>query len=551
LITQLARLEAHGLEGATGVSLAGASETFAGFGFADRDAGTPNAPDTVFDIGSISKQFTSTMALVLEQQGLLNSSDRISRFLPDVPTDKHGITLHHLMTHSAGFPANFIKTDFDEVSSQEAIVRILALPMESKIGASFRYTNVGYSLLGLILERVTTTDYQSLIMDNLFAPAMMAASGWYGDSHLRASTVAYGYNGTQTFGCPMQWPRPTWALLAAGGVLSTVGDLLRWTRALEEGKILDKASLQRLHQPFLEEYAYGWHVRNGQNSRRLISHGGANVLGFSALLLRFVDDGAVVAFTANTTYQGHFMNGLVEDVIEASLFNGQDEPQEHTVQAVLGASIETGIYESARGERIEVWSEGPWTVIGCVNQTAIDYIHGGKAYDRDGKRAEAARAIAELLAAGDLAGAAQEAGSPTDSAQRILGDAWSGAMYGADKAKKIEILGTEPATSPERVQRFDTGGPAGDRTTLVRVVSDRGRGCMRLAWSGDVLIGTELACNDVDRASAMRVSVCDGEFGALNLLTGAHLRLGNPTSEDTVVVDVAGRKVLFTREESG
>ena len=131
------------------------------YGLADIEAGRAFTFDTVFDTGSVTKQFTAAAILTLQQQGLLSVHDSLQRFFPQVPADKAAITLHQLLTHSSGLLANLSGGDYSVVSRQQFLQRLFASELQSVTGTQFSYSNAGYGLLGLVIEQVSGQSYES------------------------------------------------------------------------------------------------------------------------------------------------------------------------------------------------------------------------------------------------------------------------------------------------------------------------------------------------------------------------------------------------------
>ena len=205
-----------------------------GYGMADRENGVAYDAETVFDVGSITKQFTAAAILKLEMQGKLHVEDAIGKYLASVPEDKRGITLHHLLTHTAGLESDFAG-DYDPVSRDEYVKRILASKLRSKPGEVYFYANSGYSLLGAIVEIASGMPYEKYLRENLFLPAGMKDTG-YKLPNWPPTRVAVGYHDGKRWGRLTEKPwagdGPYWALRANGGIHSTLDDLLRWHAAL-------------------------------------------------------------------------------------------------------------------------------------------------------------------------------------------------------------------------------------------------------------------------------------------------------------------------------
>ena len=279
-----------------------------GYGAADVTRRKPVTTESVFDIGSVTKQFTSAAIMKLEMAGKLNTSDAISEHLPDVPADKSGITLHHLLTHTAGLPA-YSGGDYDVSPRDETVRRILSEPLKSAPGEAFSYSNPGYSLLAAIIERVSGQPYETFVHKNLFEPAGMRATG-YRLARWDSAHIARGYMDGRDKGTPLdhQWAEwgPYWNLFGNGGMLSTASDLYKWAQALKDERILNSAAKEKLFTPALKNYAYGWRVANTEHGRH-ISHGGDSDNGFSVNFNIYPDKDAVVIVLTNQVPRGDFM----------------------------------------------------------------------------------------------------------------------------------------------------------------------------------------------------------------------------------------------------
>jgi CubicO group peptidase (beta-lactamase class C family) len=279
-----------------------------GYGLADRERKLPCTPDTVFSIGSITKQFTAAAILKLEMEGRLSVGDPMGKHLPNVPEDKAPITIHHLLTHSAGLDSDFGPSDFEEVSRGELIRRSLASKLRSKPGERFHYANAGYSLLGAIVEMVSGQGYEAYLHDHLFKPAGMTETG-YRIPDWNKDRLAQGYaRGGKRWGTILERPwaedGPYWNLRANGAIHSTLGDMYRWHRALQGEAVLSKEATRKLFARHIPEgegglfYGYGWSIRTTRRGTNLISHNGGNGI-FAADFLRYVDDGVCVFIVSN------------------------------------------------------------------------------------------------------------------------------------------------------------------------------------------------------------------------------------------------------------
>ena len=256
-----------------------------GYGLADHENKIRQTENTVFSIGSISKQFTGAAILKLEMMGKLRVNDPIGRYLDRVPADKKEITLHHLLTHTAGFEGA-LGDDYDPISREEFIKLAMGSKLLFKPGERYEYSNVGFSLLGIIVELVSGKNYEDFLYEALFKPAGMERTGYVRPGFLK-SELAVGYREGKRWGTALDRPwrpeGPGWHLRANGGILSTVGDMHRWYLALKKDAILSSSAKEKYFAPQVKEfeegpsyYGYGWVVQPTRRGTTLIWHNGGN-----------------------------------------------------------------------------------------------------------------------------------------------------------------------------------------------------------------------------------------------------------------------------------
>jgi CubicO group peptidase (beta-lactamase class C family) len=303
----MTRLNQFGFSGTLLVAKDGEIVVSKGYGLADRARKIPMTPETVISIGSITKQFTGAAILKLEMQGKLSVNDPITKFFSNVPADKSGITLHHLLTHTAGLDSDYGPSDYESVTRDEIVKRVFAEPLRSKPGEQHRYSNAGYSLLAAIVEIVSGQNYEQFLVENLFKPAGMFKTG-YKLPQWNRDDIARGYIRDEDWGTIVDRPwaadGPYWNLRGNGGIHSTIGDMYRWHRALEGETVLSKEAKQKFFAPHVPEeggmshYGYGWAIFKTPRNTKLIAHNGGNGI-FAADFLRYVDDGVVVYIASN------------------------------------------------------------------------------------------------------------------------------------------------------------------------------------------------------------------------------------------------------------
>ncbi|HEX5043866.1 MAG TPA: serine hydrolase domain-containing protein [Candidatus Polarisedimenticolaceae bacterium] len=297
-----------------------------GYGMADREGGTPFRVDSVFSIGSVTKQFTAAAILRLEQDGKLSAQDPITKFYPDAPADKRAITLHQLLTHTAGLDSDFAG-DYDPVDRDAYVGRIFASKLRSAPGTTHHYANAGYSLLAAVVEKASGMPYETYLREKLFLPAGMKETG-YRQPAWPAPRVAVGYRGKDRWGTILEktWlpDGPGWALRGNGGIHTTLADMVRWERVLEgDGNLLSAASRRKMFTAWVPEqpggesfYGYGWATFASPRGGRLIAHDGGNGI-FSFDFRRYVDDGLLVLTFSNASDSKAFR--LTEDVARLAL----------------------------------------------------------------------------------------------------------------------------------------------------------------------------------------------------------------------------------------
>jgi CubicO group peptidase (beta-lactamase class C family) len=256
--TYLSRIAPFGFSGALLISRDGKIVLNKGYGLALRSQGIPNTAETVFSTGSLTKQFTAAGIMKLEMTGKLNTRDPISKYFEDVPEDKQGITLHHLLTHTAGV-VDAVGPDFVEALRDTTVKKILERPLQFPPGQRFSYSNAGYSLLAAVIEKVSGKTYEAFQREQLFLPAGMKNTG-YRLPDWKGRVIAHWYVGDRDNGTPLEKPYPYWNLLGNGGILSTTGDMYRWHLALLGDKVLSESVKKKMFTPVENDYGYGWDI---------------------------------------------------------------------------------------------------------------------------------------------------------------------------------------------------------------------------------------------------------------------------------------------------
>lgn len=274
-----------------------------GYGMANYELDVPNTPDTVFQIASLTKQFTATAIMQLQEQGKLKISDPVCKYVDDCPAAWQPITLRHLLTHTSGIKNYSSLPGWDEDIGRKTYRRYeLAnlfrnLPLEFAPGDKHKYSNSGYYLLGLVIERASGKTYGDFLHDSIFAPQGMAHTA-FDDIGTLISGRATGYysRGTDFVSSPYNLDQTT--QFAGSGITTTTRDLLAWDQALYTNKLLSQKSLDEMFTPYKGGYGYGWQIGE-KLGRRKFDHSGSND-GFSSYIVRFPDDRVTVIVLSNS-----------------------------------------------------------------------------------------------------------------------------------------------------------------------------------------------------------------------------------------------------------
>lgn len=285
-----------------------------GIGMANMEWDIENSTETKHRLGSITKQFTAMLILQLAEDGKLDLQAPISDYLPDYPNSHEPqITTHHLLTHTSGIPnytafPGFMKDHIrDPYTPEEFIKKFEDKKLNFVPGEKFSYSNSGYFLLGVIVEKVSGKSYESMLYEKIFKPLNMNDSGFdHHDEIIKNRATGYEKQGNQFVNSAyidMTIP------YAAGSMYSTVEDLYLWDQSLYTNNLLSKEYMELYFKPYIPafgntDYAYGWGVGNdaignSKDSIYTISHGGG-INGFNTIISRSPSDKSVVILLNNT-----------------------------------------------------------------------------------------------------------------------------------------------------------------------------------------------------------------------------------------------------------
>ena len=348
-----------------------------GYGLANVEYDAPNTPKTVFRLASLTKQFTATSIMMLQERGKLNVNDAFCKYLTDCPSAWQPITIKQLLTMTSGIPGpsglELGPLRGLPVPWEQWLEATKKKPLDFVPGSEFRYGNPGYTLLGFIIERVSGKTYGEFLDENIFKPLQMTQSGY--ENPLRIiKNRATGYR--QLPGDPItNVPYAEMVgFFSAGGIYSTTEDLLLWDQALYTEKLLSKNSIEAMYVPDKEilpgkSYASGVWV-SIKHGRTEIAHGG-NMAGFITYIARFPSDRVTVIVLSNN---GRGSSGKISGVLSSIVFGSPYEmPYERKAVAVDPAVLEKYVGEYK--------AEKPSTTIIITNEN-------GKLFQKRGTEAK-------------------------------------------------------------------------------------------------------------------------------------------------------------------
>jgi D-alanyl-D-alanine carboxypeptidase len=281
----------------------------AAYGMANLEWRTPTTADTVFEIGSITKQFTAAGVLLLAQEGKLSLDDHISIHIPGTPVSWKGITVRHLLTHTSGLKNYTVLDGFEltkHLTQAQFIQQLGAQPLEFAPGDDWHYCNSGFNLLAYVIENVSGENYWKFMGERVFTPLGMTATT-NRDPQNVIPHRASGYE-TNAAGVYINRDYDLTDLFGAGAIVSTVDDLAKWNASLDSQKLLTAATEKEMWTPVrlnngkTHAYGFGWFL-DPLKGHQNIGHSGVTS-GFSASLQRFPQDHLAVIVLTNSNEEG-------------------------------------------------------------------------------------------------------------------------------------------------------------------------------------------------------------------------------------------------------
>ena len=276
-----------------------------GFGLSNVELSTPVKPETIFQSGSVGKQFTATAVMMLVEEGKIGLDDPLTKYFPDAPKTWNDVSIRQLLSHTAGFtdyPKDF---DMRKDWTEDEMLRVVeSIPLAYPPGTQWAYSNLGYLTLGIVIHRVTGRFYGDFLQDRIFGPLGMKTTRIISEADIIPNRAA-GYRLVKGELKNQEWVAPLLNTTADGSLYFSILDLAKWDAALYTEKLLKRSSLEQMWTPVkLKDgrmnsgaYGFGWFM-DVQLGHRVISHDGA-WQGFKSNISRYVDDQLTVVVLAN------------------------------------------------------------------------------------------------------------------------------------------------------------------------------------------------------------------------------------------------------------
>ena len=323
-----------------------------GFGYADIGNHVPFTINTKSRIGSVTKQFTASAILKLQEEGKLSVNDKLSKFIPDFPRGDE-VTIHHLLTHTSGIQSytdkpHFLQSVTTEAKPEEVIESFKNDKFNFNPGEKWSYNNSGYFLLGYIVEKISGKSFDEYLKNTFFEPLGMKNTGIHNSKQIlenEARGYSYDYE-SKRFQKAVDWDMSRAG--GAGAMYSTVGDLYLWNEGIFNGKVLSKHSLDLAFTPVKlndgteaetgGKYGYGWMISENRGLR-MLWHGGG-VEGFHTDLRRYPDINATVVVLQNCLppASGMGANELAEKIAEIFFWEDMKPIESRKVDKTVNVS---------------------------------------------------------------------------------------------------------------------------------------------------------------------------------------------------------------------
>ncbi len=276
-----------------------------GYGLANVELQVPVKPETVFQSGSVGKQFTATAVMMLVEENKIGLEDPLTKFFPDAPAAWKQVTVRELLSHTAGFTDYPKSFNFRKDYTEDEVLKIVeGIPLAYPAGTKWSYSNLGYATLGILIHKVTGKFYGDFLQERIFKPLDMSTTRIISEADIIPNRAA-GYRLVKGELKNQEWVAPMINTTADGSLYFSINDLAKWDAALYTEKLLKRSSLDQMWtvaklqngQPNQDHYGFGWSIET-KNGHKVIGHGGS-WQGFKTHISRYVDDKLTVVVLIN------------------------------------------------------------------------------------------------------------------------------------------------------------------------------------------------------------------------------------------------------------
>jgi CubicO group peptidase (beta-lactamase class C family) len=299
-----------------------------GFGQANVELQVPVKPETVFQSGSVGKQFTATAVMMLVEQGKVGLDDSLTKYFPDAPATWKEVTVRELLSHTAGFGDYPDKFNFRKDWTEPELLKLVeGIPLAYPPGTKWEYSNLGYLTLGILIHRVTGEFYGDFLQQRIFHPLDMQTTRIISEADIIPNRAA-GYRLVKGELKNQEWVAPMVNTTADGSLYFSILDLAKWDAALYTEKLLKPSSLDQMWTPAKLKngkpnnagYGFGWDIAE-RHGHHVVSHTGA-WQGFKSAIARYVNDRLTVVVLANLAEAKP--GAIAEHVADMYLADGQN-----------------------------------------------------------------------------------------------------------------------------------------------------------------------------------------------------------------------------------
>jgi CubicO group peptidase (beta-lactamase class C family) len=279
------------------------------YGLANLELNVPVSPQSVFQIQSVTKQFTATAIIMLVEEGKVSLEANVATYLDGTPDTWKAVTVRHLLNQTSGIK-DFINEPTAslrlEASEEEVFKALVQRPLNFQPGEKYAYSNSNYHLLAMIIRKITGDSYGRFLQQRIFEPLEMRQTRIMSWTDLVPKRVA-GYLVNEGQLVNGQFVAESILAYGGGGILSTIEDMTKWDLALRGEKLLKHSILEqmwapaRLNDGSSSSYGFGWGL-GGKSPHRFVNHSGGHMTGFSTHILRYLDDDLSVILLVNIGY---------------------------------------------------------------------------------------------------------------------------------------------------------------------------------------------------------------------------------------------------------